>query len=457
MKQKIKILLADDDSLVRKMIPRQLDPQVFEVGLANSGRELIAELKRQDYDAVLLDINLPDNSGLELLPVIRRQPDAPEVVMLTHDDKIETGLQAMRLGAYDYLIKPASGAALDAVLRKAWEKRDLIRQNERLRSVVQRQASADVLKPVYASERMRQIFDQAKRVAPLDTTILITGESGTGKDVLVRWIHEQSPRAAAPLIAVNCGALPENLFESEFFGHEKGAFTGATAGKIGLLEAADNSTLFLDEIGDMPLAMQVKLLHFLENSWFRRVGSIRDRHVNARIIAATNRLLEADVQANKFRADLFYRLNVVSFHLPALRERSEDIRVLIDFFLERLRRKFNRPRLDLTHEVRLQLQNQIWRGNIRELRNTLERAAVLSATDKIEVIEGLAMDVFAFSDDQNAAHPAKEAEIQPLAEIEKQYILRAIKQTGGKRERTAALLGITVRTLYRKLQDYDQS
>jgi DNA-binding NtrC family response regulator len=263
------------------------------------------------------------------------------------------------------------------------------------------------------------------------------------------------------MITVNCGALPESLFESEFFGHERGAFTGASSLRRGLLEAADGSTLFLDEIGDLPLLMQVKLLHFLEQGRFRRVGSTRDQHADVRIIAATNRDLSADVARQRFRADLFYRLNVVSLHVPALRDRPEDIARLIDYFLEIYRQRFNRPNLNVSAEARQQLQNYSWPGNVRELRNCLERAAAISSSDTIDVEQ---LPFVSTSNNQaataagagpSAAVSVPAATPMTLEELEREHILRVLNESDGNRERTAAILGISSRTLYRKLREYE--
>jgi DNA-binding NtrC family response regulator len=279
--------------------------------------------------------------------------------MLTADTSLTTGVEAMRHGAYDYLTKPATLDEMETVIRKADEKRRLLKQNASLRSVARPAVGIDEVLPiVYENPVMAGLVAQGKTAARTDSTVLLTGESGTGKDVLARYIHSQSPRQNMPLITVNCGALPETLFESEFFGHERGAFTGATSLRRGLLEAADGSTLFLDEIGDLPLVMQVKLLHFLEQGRFRRVGSTRDQNADVRVIAATNRNLPEEVEHQRFRADLFYRLNVVSLHVPPLRDRPEDIPGLMEYFLDIYRKRFVRPRLDLSEEVRLLLAGQ---------------------------------------------------------------------------------------------------
>ncbi len=450
MTSKLKILLADDDPVLLRLLPTQLASDDLQISTTNNGQSVINALQKDDYDVVLLDVNLPDISGVDVLAKIRQTENAPEVIMLTADKSLETGVMSMRRGAYDYITKPADPEHIETLIRKAAEKYNLVKQNERLRVAVRQQNEASGSQGVYKSPALDELFAQAERVAQLDTTLLITGESGTGKDVLSRWIHSQSPRADLPLISVNCGALPENLFESEFFGYEKGAFTGASKQKVGLIEAADGSTLFLDEIGEMPLTMQVKLLHFLENSTFRRVGSTRDIKIDVRVIAATNKVLPEEVANKNFRADLFYRLNVISFHLPSLRERPEDIPNLSEFFLEKLAQKYNRPNLQLTDQAIKQLLSHKWHGNIRELKNTLERSVALSIDDLIDEIYGLAsqnIDII-----QNGDSPKFEP--ITLAELEKKHILKVLSTVDGNREKAASILGITSRTLYRKLKEY---
>lgn len=453
MPHKIQILLADDDPVLRKLLPYQLTPFGLELQTVGNGQELFSALSETDYDVILLDVNLPDASGIDVLKQIKQMEDAPEVIMLTSDNTLVTGLEAMKLGAYDYLTKPADPEHLQAVIFRAEEKRRIVRQNARLRAVVKKQSNDNAPEVVHCSDAMKTLLVQATRAAKLDTTILITGESGTGKDVLARFIHAHSERTESALISVNCGALPETLFESEFFGHERGAFTGAAAQRIGLIESADGSTLFLDEIGDMPSSVQVKLLHFLENGRFRRVGSTKEKSADARIIAATNRDLEKDIEDGKFRSDLFYRINVIALHIPPLRTRREDIPVLVEHFLSRYRVKFNRPSLKFSENAQQQLANHDWQGNIRELRNSIERAVVLAGDDVIDSIQ--------FSSKQK---PQPQAEIQqttetkssllPLDEIERQHIMHVLAESGGNREKAATILGITARTLYRKLQEY---
>ncbi|HEV2905034.1 MAG TPA: sigma-54 dependent transcriptional regulator, partial [Pyrinomonadaceae bacterium] len=385
MSRKINILVVDDDNLLRKLVTGQLSHAGFGASPAASGSEALAALRDSDFDVVLLDVMMPDLSGLDALKEIRQLDDPPEVIMLTADTSLQTGLEAMRHGAYDYLTKPATLDEMEAVIRKADEKRRLVKQNASLRSVARPATTADDAVPIVdENSLMASVVAHAENAARTDSTILLTGESGTGKDVLARFIHSKSTRANMPMITVNCGALPETLFESEFFGYERGAFTGATSLRRGLVEAADGSTLFLDEIGDLRLGMQVKFLHFLEQGRFRRVGSTRDQTADVRVIAATNRNLTMAVERKEFRADLFYRLNVVALHVPPLRERPEDIVKLIDYFLGVYRQRFNRPKLNLTDDAIHRLRDYAWPGNVRELRNYLERAAAISPTDTID-------------------------------------------------------------------------
>lgn len=459
MSRKIRILVVDDDNLLRKLVTEQLSRSDFDATPAASAHEALDVLRDSDIDVVLLDIMMPDMTGLEALREIRKLEDPPEVVMLTADTSLSTGIEAMRHGAYDYLTKPATLDEMEAVLRKAEEKRRLVKQNASLRSVVQPSATGDDAIPViHESPLMSVVVSQAEAAARSASTVLLTGESGTGKDVLARFIHSKSGRSGNPMIMVNCGALPEALFESEFFGHERGAFTGASSLRRGLLEAADGSSLFLDEIGDMPLLMQVKLLHFLEQGRFRRVGSTRDQNADVRIIAATNRELSREVERQRFRADLYYRLNVVSLHVPPLRERTEDIPRFIDYFLDIYRQRFSRPNLDLSTEARKGLQAYSWPGNVRELRNCLERAAAVSLSDTIEAAH---IPFLSAGRIRAAANRTAQPALGPqtaaltLEELEREHILRVLEQSSGNRERAAAILGISSRTLYRKLREYE--
>jgi DNA-binding NtrC family response regulator len=451
-------LIVDDDNALRSFLAERLSRGDFDAVPIGSARESLKVLEESDYDVVLLDISMPDMSGLEVLEQIRKLEDPPEVVMLTADSSLQTGIEAMRLGAYHYLTKPATLDEMEEVLRKAHEKRRLLKQNASLRSVARATDGADEQAGmIVESEAMGELVKQAEAAARTDSTVLLTGESGTGKDILAQYIHSMSPRSSGAMIAVNCGALPETLIEAEFFGHERGAFTGATATRRGLLEAADGSSLFLDEIGDMPLMMQVKILHFLEQGRFRRVGSNKDQNADVRIIAATNRNLPAEVERQAFRADLYYRLNVVSLHIPPLRQRRDAIQRFIDHFVNHYRQRFNRPNLDVSPEARERLQNYSWPGNVRELRNCLERAAALSQSDMLEQAQ------FPFLSTSKVVRPTgsgvppvpEDLLTMTLADLEREHILRILNARNGNRERAAALLGISTRTLYRKLREYE--
>jgi len=460
MNRNIRVLIVDDDSSLRSFLAERLSRGDFDAVPIGSARESLKILEESDYDVVLLDISMPDMSGLEVLAQIRNLEDPPEVVMLTADTSLQTGIEAMRRGAYHYLTKPATLDEMDAVLHKAHEKRRLLKQNASLRSVARPSDGADeAVDVIVKSAAMTALLAEAEAAARTDSTVLLTGESGTGKDVLARYIHSKSARAASPMIMVNCGALPDTLIEAEFFGHERGAFTGASATRRGLLEAADSSSLFLDEIGDMPLLMQVKVLHFLEQGRFRRVGSTKDQNADVRIIAATNRNLPNEVERQSFRADLYYRLNVVSLHIPPLRERRNAIPHFIDHFLSHYRERFGRQSLDVSPAARERLQNYSWPGNVRELRNCLERAAALSQNDLLEPAQ---FPFLAAADTRQKVPPqghtsAAAANLlsMSLEDIEREHILRILNDRNGNRERAAAILGISTRTLYRKLREYE--
>ena len=447
-------MVVDDDAVLRKLVTDQVARMGFDSTPAASGEEALDALARSDFDVMLLDIRMPGLSGLDTLRRVRKLEDAPEVIMLTADTSLGTGIEAMRLGAYDYLTKPATLDEIEAVIGKADEKRRLVRQNASLRDVVRQPSDEALSALVYKSKAMEGLVALAETAARADSTVVITGESGTGKDVLARFIHARSQRADTPMIAVNCAALPETLFESEFFGHERGAFTGATSTKRGLIEAADSSTLFLDEVGEMPLQTQVKLLRFLEEGRFRRVGATRDRDADVRVVAATNRNLAEDVTAGRFRADLFYRLNVISLHVTPLRQRREDIPALVEHFLALFRERFNRPALDLSSDARERLNSYDWPGNVRELRNTLERAAALASanSDRIEADQILPPSSAPTAEGRTADAPPAP---MTLDQLERQHILRVLEEQSGNRERAAAVLGISARTLYRKLREYE--
>ena len=464
--QVARVLVVDDEALQRKIATQQLLRLGFVSAAADNAADALQILQVKDFDVVLLDVQMPNLTGLEALSLIRSLDDPPEVIMLTLDNSLESGITAMRAGACDYLTKPATLATLEVTVKKAVEKRRLTRQNSTLQEFVKSKTKHSKNQPelVNASVSMRQIIEQCDSVAKLNSTILITGESGTGKDVLANYIHEHSLRANAAIVSINCGAMPEALFEAEFFGYERGAFTGATQAKHGLIEVADNSTLFLDEIGEMPLPLQVKLLRFLENGHFRRVGGTRDLYCDTRIIAATNQELTAAISEQRFRSDLYYRLNVIELHIPPLRERPEDAAVLIRNFLDFFRLQFRKPKLQLSAEAAEKLRHYTFPGNVRELKNIIERAAALSAGEVIEAehifFQSAGNSLNSNADDSRFRSNdvfdfSNEDSIIKLDALERRYLLAVLRFTNGNRERAASLLGISERTLYRRLRDYE--
>ena len=450
MPPKLKLLIADDDPVFLRLLPTQLSGKPLEISTTSSGESVIKTLSKQNYDVVILDLGLPDMSGLEVLEKVREDEARPEVIVLTGDSTLESGLEAMRLGAYDYLTKPADPEHIYHLIEKAAEKSQVVKENKRLK-IVASQTNASLVEPIYRSDVMETLFSEASRIAGLDSTILITGESGTGKDVLANWIHSKSARASMPMVSINCGAIPENLVESEFFGFEKGAFTGAGKEKVGLIEAADGSTLFLDEIGEMPLSLQAKLLRFLETGEFRKVGSVRTQYSNVRLIAATNKNLRTEASKGTFREDLYYRLNVISFDMPPLRSRGNDANDLADHFLESFRSKYGRDGLRFSDAARIQIRDYFWPGNVRELKNAIERTVALAEDESISQIYGLS--TVPLSTPQESI-TGMSAELQTIAELEKAHIERVLDSVDGNREKAAQILGITARTLYRKLKLY---
>lgn len=459
MKYCQKILILDDEEALRAIIAQRLKRKGYEILEAGTAREGLSFLKDNLVGAVLLDIKLPDGDGLILLPQFKHlQPDL-QVVMLTGNGTIESAIEAMKLGAYDYLTKPCNLSELEITLQKALEKRTLLLENNGLRQVVSRQTSE--LKIVAESTSMKALLEMTRKVAQTDTSVLIQGESGVGKELIAQAIHLWSSRADRSYIPVNSGAIPEALMESELFGHEKGAFTGAGAQKIGLVEMADNGTLLLDEIGEMPLAIQVKLLRFLESGEFRRVGDTRLRRVDVRIVAATNRNLEKEIGQGSFREDLFYRLNALTLSIPPLRERRADIIPLVKYFLEsRSKQKLFQYDYILLPETREQLLKYDYPGNVRELYHLIERGQILSTggiirpkdiwPEKPDQVGKILLD----NRKEEISNISHNNQTLTLEELEKRYILATMTKVNGNKTEAAHVLGISVRNLYRKLQNY---
>ena len=403
---------------------------------------------------MLTDIRMPGVTGLDILEAVRaKDPDVP-VILMTAQASLQSAVKAVNQGAFYYLQKPFSNADLVALCRRAAETRQLTSENKALKREIRRRDHSRAVRPIGKNRAFVDIVKLAETVAPTDSTILITGESGTGKEILARYIHQLSERESGPFVSINCGALPETLLESELFGHVKGSFTGAVRDKDGLLVAAGSGTLFLDEIGEMSPALQVKLLRALQEREVVPVGATEPLDIDVRVIAATNRDLEQEIRRGTFRSDLYYRLNVITMHLPPLRERPEDVPLLAEHFLHRLAADKNGEgeRLQLSAEASAALQHYDWPGNVRELENALERAGILSAaTKRIEVnmlpARVIAPEPSPLISERPPSNPQLEV-------IEQAYILWVLQAEGGNKARAAEVLGIDPSTLYRKLNRY---
>jgi two-component system response regulator AtoC len=446
------LLVVDDDAAMRHLLSVILTDHGWEARAVASAAEALKELEARDYDLVLTDVRMPGMDGLALLGEIQRgHPDLTVIVMSAYGAQ-DAAIEAMKAGAYDYVSKPFKRDEVVLVIRKAEERERLARENRRLRTELASEYAPSGL--VGISQPMQEVLRQLRKVAPQKTTVLVLGESGTGKELLARAIHELSPRAALPFVAVNCGAIPSELIESELFGHVRGAFTDASRTKKGLAEEADGGTLFLDEIGELPLPMQPKLLRFLEDEEVRPVGDVRARKVDVRVVAATGRDLRRAVAQGQFREDLLYRLDVVGVRLPALRERPEDIPSLADHFLARYARL--RPELaamSLSEEARDALVAYRWPGNVRELEHALERAVVLADGPVIRE-EDLPEAVRAApAATASRVHGTLSIKRETRA-LEEQLIRAALERTGGNRTRAAELLELSYRALLYKIKDY---
>ncbi len=457
-----KLLVVDDEKNLRTVVQKEMARQGHEVVTADDGEMAWELLEKQDFDVLLCDINMPRLDGLGLLRRTReKSQNPPEVIMLTGQATVESAIEAMKLGAYDYLTKPYRIAELSALVTQANEKQQLKVDNQRLRAQIAR-TSNSLPEIVAQSSQMKEALRLVSRVAPSDTSVMITGESGVGKELIAQAIHRLSRRSDKPFIDLNCAALQENLLESELFGHEAGAFSGARARKLGLFEIADGGTLFLDEVMEMPMPLQSKLLRALETRSFFRVGGVKKVEVDVRLIAATNRDKDIAVNEGVFRADLMYRINSFEINIPPLRERREDIEPLARHLLEKLagnvEHKLSPPAIEA-------LTAFDWSGNVRQLRNCLERAILLSDNNIITPRElppeiayrtdKTSVSVSYNEPQTNGVSSFKNATTTNLRESERQQIINALEKTGWHRGKTAELLGISSSTLYRRLREYD--
>jgi two-component system, NtrC family, response regulator PilR len=446
-----RILIVDDETSMQEFLQILLQRDGHDTSACGSASEALVALESDDWDLVISDVRMPGMSGLELLDQVRQLAPETTVILITAHGTTESAVEAMKHGAYDYLTKPCSVDEIRLVVGKALEKRDLAHENQRLRLQLRDQSAIPTI--VGKTARMQEIFGLVRQVAPTRANILITGESGTGKELIARAIHNLSDRREAPFVAVNCGAIPENLLESELFGHVKGSFTGASANKPGLFEVANGGTIFLDEIGDMDLLLQVKVLRAIQQRAFQRVGGTSEIRVDVRIVASTNRRLEQEVREGRFREDLFYRLNVIEISLPPLRERVEDLPQLIHHFMEKFSQELGKDVRELEPEVLPALEAYAFPGNVRELENIVERAVTLARTSRI-TLECLPATV------RRPAETGPEKRIPAdgvaldmlLAAYETSLIQEALQRAGGVKKRAAALLGVTFRSLRYRLE-----
>jgi two-component system response regulator AtoC len=456
MSSSLQILVIDDEPAIRQILAATLTRAGHAVETAGSGREGLMRLAKGDVEVALCDINMPDLTGIEVVREARTAGVDTTFIMMTAFSSVDTAVEAMKAGATDYMIKPLRSEELLQRLTQIADLRGLRGENEALRKLVVGR-SDDRCPSV--SPSMKQLDRLIAKVAPTDSTVLITGESGTGKGVIARSIHQQSQRASAPFIPVNCGAIPENLLESEFFGHTRGAFTGADRARKGLFLEADRGTIFLDEIGELPLELQVKLLHVLEAREVRPLGSEQVRKINVRIIAATNRDLKQMVTEGRFREDLFFRISGFHVTVPPLRERRDDIPALIRYLLARGGDRFGvQGKLSLDGEAEELLVSYDWPGNVRELENVLQRATILAEDGRITVAD-LPPNITP-SSPAGAAAPASTGRgllREQVRDFEHGLIVRAIEDCAGDRRQAAQRLGIGLSSLYRKLEEHEQA
>ncbi len=448
-----RVLIVDDEKSMREFLSIVLKKEGYDVTAAAHGPEALSLIDKEIYDLVISDIKMPGLSGIDLLKAVKAVSPSTIVLMMTAFASTETAVEAMREGAYDYLTKPFKIDEVKLLVKNALERKQLQDENTRLRQVVHDRASFEQI--VGRSEKISKVLDLIRKVADTSSNVLIFGESGTGKELVARAIHYNSRRRDRPFVTVNCSALPEPLLESELFGHMKGAFTGAICNKEGLFEIANDGTVFLDEIGETPLGIQVKLLRVLQEKEFRRVGGTRDMKIDVRIVAATNRDLEKAIADGRFREDLYYRLDVIPIHLPPLRERPEDIPSLVESFLQKFTQEMGKTITRVEAEAVELLSKQEWKGNVRELENVMERIVALASGGTIgpdQVRECIPRS----TEDQVAMSlPPNGIDLEGMiAAIERDFLLKALQRSHGVKKDAASLLGLDFRSFRYRLSKY---
>jgi DNA-binding NtrC family response regulator len=442
------ILIVDDEPEIRKVIFEGLSRNGHSIFLAENAERALHLFGQKAFDLVVTDVKLPDRDGLELLDTIKSRSAHTPVIVMTGFGSIQNAVEAMRKGAFDYVLKPFSLESLEQRIQMALG-------GEHVHEEVHPDAedfSNETMPILTKDKRMKEMIALSQRIAPSKATVLIQGESGTGKELFARYIHAQSPQKQGPFVAVNCASLPETLFESELFGYEKGAFTGALGKKIGKFELAHRGTILLDEISEMSPLLQAKILRVLQENEVDRIGGKEPIPVDIRVIATTNQDLETRIEKGDFREDLYYRLNVISIKLPPLRERQDDTELLAHYFIKKYSASYQKPILSISENAMVWLKNQPWRGNVRELKNMIERAILLTSNTTVDLKD-------LCEEDPNHAREfgLQEPLTLPLREMEKSLIFRALEKTNGNRTHAAKILGISIRTLRNKLHEYKQN
>ena len=440
------ILIVDDESTIRETLSLILSEEGYRCHTSANGEKALKMVQEQNYDLIITDLKMPRMGGLDLLKEVKNIAPGTSVMIITAYATLESAIQALRLGAYDYIIKPLDFDDVILRIKRLMEHRELVNENKILWQEVQEKFSFSNI--IGESPQMKNVFRLIEKVAGTKGNVLITGKSGTGKELVARAIHYNSPRKKKRFVAINCGAIVDNLMESELFGHKKGSFTGAVRDKEGYFTVADGGTLFLDEVGEIPLHLQVKLLRAIETGEFIPVGDTTPVKVDVRIIAATNRDLEQEVEKGRFREDLFYRLNVIEIKLPPLNERQEDIPLLVHHFLEKYNKELNRQIKGVDEETMRILQNYEWKGGIRELENVIERALILCENDIITKND-LPPNLTRTAPPPDTPAKLKEA----VASFEREHIGHILKSTRGDKEQAAQILGISLSSLYRKIDE----